>query len=80
MVRKTRRADPPRVAIPVAARMQKTQHPAPKLMADPFDKQLIAEHMAWGEDNAIKQIEEVERLIKEHQLRAQISGRAAPGR
>ncbi len=57
--------------------MQETKHPAARLMADPFDKELIAEYMALEKANAIKQIEEVERLIKEHRGRSQTSGEAA---
>ena len=45
--------------------MQKTQHPAAKLMTDPFNKELIAAYMAWETANAAKQIEEVQRLGKE---------------
>ena len=43
--------------------MQETKHPAVKLMADPFNKTLIAEYMAWEKANAVKQIEEIKRLI-----------------
>jgi hypothetical protein len=49
--------------------MQATKHPAEKLMADPFNHELIKEYMAWEKANAMKQIEEVERLIKEHRAR-----------
>jgi N-sulfoglucosamine sulfohydrolase len=51
--------------------MQETTHPAARLMADPFNKELIAEYMAWEKANAVKQIEEVERLAREHKARAQ---------
>jgi N-sulfoglucosamine sulfohydrolase len=51
--------------------MRETKHPAEKLMADPFNRALIAEYMAWEKANAVKQIEEVERLIKERKARAQ---------
>jgi N-sulfoglucosamine sulfohydrolase len=51
--------------------MQATKHPAVKLMADPFNNELIAEYTAWETVNAAKQIEEVERLIKEHRVRPQ---------
>jgi hypothetical protein len=56
--------------------MQTTRHPAAKLMADPFNPTLIAEYMAWEKANAIKQIEEVERLAKEHRTRAQNTHKA----
>lgn len=58
--------------------MRETRHPAAKLMADPFNKALIAEYMAWERANAIKQIEEVERLLKEHRVRPQTLDKAAP--
>ena len=57
--------------------MQDTQHPAVKLMADPFNKELIAAYMAWETANAAKQIEEVQRLGKEHKARTQTVNRAA---
>jgi len=51
--------------------MEETKHPAAMLMADPFNKELIAEYMAWEKANAEKQIEEVARLAREHKARAQ---------
>jgi N-sulfoglucosamine sulfohydrolase len=57
--------------------MQETKHPAAKLMADPFNKELIAEYMAWEKANAAKQIEEVEKLAKEHRARSKTSGKPA---
>ena len=57
--------------------MQKTQHPAAKLMTDPFNKELIAAYLAWETANAAKQIEEVQRLGKEHKARTQTVNRAA---
>jgi N-sulfoglucosamine sulfohydrolase len=57
--------------------MQETKHPAAKLMADPFNQELIAEYMAWETANAARQIEEVQRLAKEHQARSKTSGKAA---
>jgi hypothetical protein len=57
--------------------MQETQHPAAKLMADPFNKELIAAYMAWETANAAKQIEEVQRLGKEHKARTQTVNSAA---
>jgi len=55
---------------------QETQHPAAKLMADPFNQELIAEYLAWETANAVKQIAEVERLNKEHRARSQTPKRA----
>lgn len=55
--------------------MQKTQHPAAKLMADPFNKELIAEYMGWETGNAAKQIEEVQRFGKEHKARTETLNR-----
>lgn len=57
--------------------MQATKHPAAKLMADPFNKELIAEYMTWETANAAKQIEEVEKLAKEHRARSKTSGKPA---
>ena len=57
--------------------MQETKHPAAKLMADPFNKELIAEYMAWETANAAKQIEEVQRLAKEHKARPQASDKSS---
>jgi hypothetical protein len=57
--------------------MQETKHPAAKLMADPFNRELIAEYMAWEKANAAKQIEEVDRLKKEHRVRPQPSAMPA---
>jgi N-sulfoglucosamine sulfohydrolase len=57
--------------------MRETRHPAARLMADPFNKALIAEYMAWEKANAVKQIEEVERLAKEHRARPQTSAKQA---
>jgi len=37
--------------------MKETKHPAAKLMADPFNKELIAEYMALEKADAVKQIE-----------------------
>jgi len=62
----------------LVAWMQETKHPAAKLMADPFNKALIAEYLAWEEANAKKQIEEVERLFKEHGASSQTSDKASP--
>ena len=50
--------------------MQATKHPAVKLMADLFNPKFITEYMTWEKANAEKQIEEVERLTKEHKPRA----------
>jgi N-sulfoglucosamine sulfohydrolase len=50
--------------------MRSTDHPAANLMADPFNKQLIAEYMAWEHDNAVKQIEEVKRVKSASEVRA----------
>ena len=57
--------------------MQATKHPAAKLMADPFNKELIAEYMTWETANAAKQIEEVEKLAKDHRARSKTSGKPA---
>jgi N-sulfoglucosamine sulfohydrolase len=57
--------------------MQATKHPAAKLMADPFNKELIAEYMTWETANAAKQIKEVEKLAKDHRARSKTSGKPA---
>jgi len=60
--------------------MQEAKHPAAKLMADPFNKELIAEYLAWEKANAVKQIEEVERLAKEHRVRPDALSKKALGK
>jgi N-sulfoglucosamine sulfohydrolase len=57
--------------------MRETKHPAAELMADPFNKELIAAYLAEETANAAKQIEEVERLKKEQRVRPQKSGNTA---
>lgn len=57
--------------------MQETRHPAAKLMANPFNKELIAKYMAWEKANAVKQIEEAERLSKERRVRPRASAKPA---
>jgi hypothetical protein len=54
--------------------MQETKHPAAKLMADPFNNELIAAYLAEETANAAKQIEEVDRLKKERRARPQPTG------
>lgn len=44
-------------------------------MADPFNKSLIADYMAWEKANAVKQIEEVERLTREHRALSLTAGK-----
>ncbi len=44
--------------------MKETNHPALELMKNPYDKQLIASYMAWEQENAIKQIEEINVIKK----------------
>jgi N-sulfoglucosamine sulfohydrolase len=48
----------------LVAWMRDTDHPAARLMADPFNRQLIGDYMAWEHANAVKQIEEVKTLSK----------------
>lgn len=59
--------------------MQETKHPAAKLMADPFNKNLIAEYMAWEKSNAVKQIEELEQAKKQRRVRPQTTAGPPPG-
>lgn len=42
--------------------MQDTKHPAARLVADPFNADLIAKYMAWEKANATKQLNELDRL------------------
>ncbi|MCU0857760.1 MAG: sulfatase [Pontiellaceae bacterium] len=49
--------------------MKATDHPAAKLMADPFNKKLIAEYMALEKATAIEQDAELDRPAKERRAK-----------
>jgi hypothetical protein len=51
--------------------MQAAKHTAARVMAYPFNHQLIKEYAAWEKANAVKQIEELQWSIKEHRARPQ---------
>ncbi len=44
--------------------MEGTNHPALELMEDPYNKELIASYMTWEQENAVKQITEINALKK----------------
>jgi N-sulfoglucosamine sulfohydrolase len=45
--------------------MEETDHPALELIKDPYNKELIAKYMSWEQENAVKQIEEINQLKRE---------------
>ncbi len=44
--------------------MEETDHPALELMKNPYNKELIASYLKWEQENAVKQIDEINALKK----------------